>query len=332
VRSTIVIAAVAALGAFAAAAQTEWRDPSPHTVRFVTVAPDVRLEVLDWGGNGRPVVLLSGLGNTAHVFDDFAPKLTDDYHVYGVTRRGYGASSAPAFGYESDRLGDDVLAVLDALALDRPVLVGHSIAGAELSSIATRRPERVAGVVYLDAAYGYAFDNGKGASFEEMSKSTSGVSPPPPGPADIVSFETVRAWYLRNNGITFPVAEFRATEVTLPDGKPGPPRDSPGGASIVAGVQKYAAIRAPALAIYASPHDLGPWLARAADPKVREALEQTDALVARQAKAFEEGVAGSRVVRLAGANHYVFLSNEAEVLRELRTFIASLRIDASPHP
>jgi len=72
--------------------ETAWqRDPSPHTVQFVTVDKNVRLEVLDWGGSGRPVVLLAGLGNTAHVFDDFAPKLAGAYHVYGITRRGFGA-------------------------------------------------------------------------------------------------------------------------------------------------------------------------------------------------------------------------------------------------
>ena len=52
-----------------------WRDPSPHTVQFVNVEQGVQLEVLDWGGNGRAIVLLAGSGNTAHVFDDFAPKL-----------------------------------------------------------------------------------------------------------------------------------------------------------------------------------------------------------------------------------------------------------------
>src|SRR5690242_17473939 len=52
-----------------------WRDPSSHTVRLVTVERGVRLEVLDWGGSGKPVVLLAGGGNTAHVFDEFAPKL-----------------------------------------------------------------------------------------------------------------------------------------------------------------------------------------------------------------------------------------------------------------
>ena len=86
--------------------------------------------------------------------------------MYGITRRGFGASNAPApdkDNYSADRLGDDILAVIDALKLNRPVLVGHSIAGEELSSIGSRHPERVAGLIYLDAAYGYAYyDNSQG--------------------------------------------------------------------------------------------------------------------------------------------------------------------------
>ncbi len=67
-----------------------WQDPARHTVRFVTVDVGVRLEVLDWGGSGRNVVLLTGSGHTAHVYDEFAPKLTDCCHLYGITRRGFG--------------------------------------------------------------------------------------------------------------------------------------------------------------------------------------------------------------------------------------------------
>jgi len=48
---------------------TPWKDPSPHAVRFVSVGDGVRLEVLDWGGSGRAVVLLAGGGDTAHVFE-----------------------------------------------------------------------------------------------------------------------------------------------------------------------------------------------------------------------------------------------------------------------
>jgi non-heme chloroperoxidase len=162
--------------------ETAWqRDKSPHTVQFITVDAGVKLEVLDWGGSGRPVVLLAGLGNTAHVFDDFAPKLVPAHHVYGITRRGFGESSVPASGYSADRLGDDVLAVIHALKLDRPVLAGHSIAGEELSSIGTRHPETVAGLIYLDAAYGYAYYDHARGDFQidkvELQKSLERLQP-----------------------------------------------------------------------------------------------------------------------------------------------------------
>jgi pimeloyl-ACP methyl ester carboxylesterase/anti-sigma regulatory factor (Ser/Thr protein kinase) len=138
---------------------TAWKDPSPHTVSFVNADQNVKLEVLDWGGpsTGRTLVLVPGLGNTAHIFDVLATKLTARYHVVGVTRRGFGDSSAPASGYGADRLGDDVLAVIDALKISQPVLAGHSLGGEELSSIGSRHPEKVAGLIYLDAGYSYAF-------------------------------------------------------------------------------------------------------------------------------------------------------------------------------
>jgi pimeloyl-ACP methyl ester carboxylesterase len=46
---------------------------------------------------------------------------------------------------------------MKALKLKRPVLVGHSVAGEELSSIGSRHPKKVAGLIYLDAAYIYAY-------------------------------------------------------------------------------------------------------------------------------------------------------------------------------
>jgi len=122
-----------------------------HVVGASHSADGVRLEVLDWGGSGRPVVLLAGSGNTAHVFDDFAPKLTGFCHVYGITRRGYGASSQPRPGYDDQRLADDVLKVLDTLHIQSPVLVGHSMAGGELTTLGAQHSDRLGGLVYLDA-------------------------------------------------------------------------------------------------------------------------------------------------------------------------------------
>jgi non-heme chloroperoxidase len=135
-------------------------DISPHKVQFVMVEEGVRLEVLDWGGLGRPLIFLAGNGDTAHAFDNFAPKFTGQNHVYGITRKGFGASSKPAptnGNYSADRLGDDVLAVMQALRIERPVLVGHSLAGEELSSIGSRFPNKVSGLIYLDAAASWAF-------------------------------------------------------------------------------------------------------------------------------------------------------------------------------
>jgi non-heme chloroperoxidase len=155
----LCLVAVVALSASELYAQDQV-DNSPHTVQFVTVEPGVKLEVLDWGGSGTPLIFLAGAGDTAHRFDNFAPQFTRQHHVYGITRRGTGASSKPlpANGnYSADHLGDDILAVMQALNIERPVLVGHSIAGQELSSIGSRFPAKVSGLIYLDAATGFAF-------------------------------------------------------------------------------------------------------------------------------------------------------------------------------
>ena len=174
---------------------TGWKDPSPHVTRFITVGKDLRLEVLDWGGSGRVVVLLAGGGDTAHVFDDFAPKLARDFHVYGITRRGFGQSGfVPASG--ADTYGDDVLAVTRALELNRPVLVGHSVGGQELSSVATRYPSRVAGLVYLEAAYPYTVDNGTGPTLDDIQKLRS-PQPPPPSESEAASFPALQRCLFR---------------------------------------------------------------------------------------------------------------------------------------
>lgn len=303
-----------------------WRDPSPHSTQFVTVDHNLRLEVLDWGGSGRPIVLLAGAGNTAHVFDDFAPKLTADYHVYGITRRGFGASSFSGWNYDADRLGNDVLAVLDALNLNRPVLVGHSLAGEELSSIAKWHPERVAALIYLDAAYTYAFDNGASPTEEELEEvQLKRPQPPPPSGADLASFAALQQWYERVLGLRFPEAELRQLWSSTSDGWVGPLHVYSNWPMIRMGMNRYADIPVPALVIFALPHGLGPWVDGSTDPAVRKAAQAFSAadyaLTERQIMAVDNGVYSARVVRMKQASHFVFLSNEAVTLREMRAFL-----------
>ena len=312
-----------------------WKDPSPHITHFVTADKNVRLEVLDWGGSGRPLVLLAGGGNTAHVFDDFAPKLTASFHVYGITRRGFGESGFSREGYGADRLGDDVLAVLDALKLEKPILVGHSLGGEEMSSVATRYPSRVAGLVYLDAGYPYAFDSGKGPTWKEFEDAIK-LMPVAPTPSEtspaLASFDALQQASTRALGFTYPEGELRQQYTTTPDGRVGQQRDFPGGAVMLQGMKKFANIPVPALAIFAIPHAQAKWMTDNADPKVREAAkalwETLDALTIRQAKAFEDGVPTARVVRIRGADHYVYLSNEADVLHEMKSFFSNLQLQS----
>lgn len=299
-------------------------------MRLVAVDGDVRLEVLDWGGSGRPVVLLAGGGNTAHVFDEFAPKLTAHGRVYGMTRRGFGASGFSTSERAVDRLRDDVLAVMDALEIDRPVLVGHSIAGAELSAVATSYPDRVAGLVYLEAGYPYAFESGKGPTMEEFQR-IGGPRPPTPAQSDLSSFSSLQKWNAEVYGIRTPEAELRQTWDSTSDGRPAEPRRFPGSqmfSAILTGAKRYTAIPEPTLVIFAIPHLPDNWMNKSADPAVRAAarayFSAIDALTERQVKAFEGGVPTARVVRLPGA-HYIFLSNERDVIREMSAFLARLR-------
>jgi non-heme chloroperoxidase len=332
---TSPILSLALLAPGVTARPAAWPDPSPHRVRFVPVDGDVQLEVLDWGGVGTPVVLLAGGGNTAHVFDELAPKLTPYGHVYGITRRGFGASGFSMPEKPAQRLRDDVLAVLDALRLDRPVLLGHSIAGAEMSAVATAAPDRIAGLVYLEAAYPYAFDNGAGPTMEEFQQG-KGPRPPDAAAPDLVSFRSLQKWDAEVYGTRKPEAEFRQTWDSSPDGRPTKPRAFPGGAMfmpILTSGPRYAAIPVPALVIFAIPHLQDSWIAKSPDPAVRQLaqahFQAIDAATERQAKAVEAAVPAARVVWLPGA-HYIFLSNERDVLREMRAFFTRLRPPSSP--
>jgi non-heme chloroperoxidase len=313
---------------------TAWAiDPSKHTVQFVAVEPGVKLEVLDWGGTGRPIVLLTGLGNNAHVFDAFAEKLKSKYHVYGITRRGYGLSDTPPVtgnAYSADRLGDDVVAVLDKLGLEKPFLVGHSIAGEELSSIGSRFPARVAGLVYLDAGYPYALYDATRGDFgldaialrEKMTELSDAQSPSAVRAAIAEMLKTELPQYEKDL-----MARQKEME-GLPDMPNQPVPDKKdrrfiSGAAIIAGEQKYSDIRCPVLAIFADPHDVG---GPPMDEKQKAAAAAHDAdFTEAQAKAWERMVPSAKVIRIPNANHYVFKSNEAEVLKDLEEWVDALK-------
>jgi pimeloyl-ACP methyl ester carboxylesterase len=126
-------------------------DSTPHEVTFVTVEPGVKLEVLDFGGSGETMVLLTGYGDNAHIWDGFAYQFTDYFRVIGITRRGFGPSDKPDGGCDVRTRVRDDLKVLDHFGIRKAVFVGHSLAGSELSELGRAHPHRVDKLVYLDA-------------------------------------------------------------------------------------------------------------------------------------------------------------------------------------
>ena len=309
----------------------EWQDPSRHKVEFVTVDDGVRLEVLDWGGSGKPVVLLPGLGFTAHVFDGFAEKLAESCHVYGITRRGYGASSHPATGYGEQRLAEDDLQVFDALELVKPIVAGHSISGNEMSQLGIHHHEQVGGLIYLDAL------NDLGDDWSDYDALTSKLPEamqkgPSPSPSDLKSFETYRDWRARTQGVAIPEAEWRNDFAKNPDGSVGArltPSTVPKAIKDGNVAHDYSQIRVPVLAFVGYPplpqeQILTNHITDPAERMVVYAVFGSNVgMIRKRIKRIESAAGGARVVDLWGASHFVFLSNEAEVLREMRLFIGS---------
>ena len=124
---------------------------SSNPKAILPTSTDIRLHYLDWGGNGPALIFLAGMGCSAYIFNKFAPRFTDKFHVLALTRRGHGDSDYPETGYDADTLTEDIRLFMDALNIEKAILAGHSLAGVELTHFAATYPYRVEKMIYLDA-------------------------------------------------------------------------------------------------------------------------------------------------------------------------------------
>jgi pimeloyl-ACP methyl ester carboxylesterase len=292
-----------------------------HRVQRVNVAEGVELELLDFGGQGPALVFVTGKGNTGHVFDDFAPEFTPAYHVYSVTRRGYGSSSWPEQGYDTATLSTDVLRVLDSQGIAKAVLVGHSRAGEEITWLETHHPERVEKVVFLDIQT-------KGDLAAELYQVLPLPTPREPNPADLASRATVAAALAR--GVGGPLPEHEIDELFEFDPKTGrclrerqrPDADDQLAKSALK--VDFAAIRAPVLYIHTGepvPDRVEgyPGFAQMTPAQQEKLRVLTPKAVQRVAEV--RSMPGWKIVQLEHAEHYVWITHRDDVLREMRAFL-----------
>lgn len=147
---TLVAAAVLAATALACAGAPRSTAPAE---RFTSVAGTAGALRLSDGGRGEPaVVLVHGLGSDLEVWRAQLDHLRRSRRAVAYDQRGHGSSERPRDGvYTIEALAEDLAAVVDALGPGRVVLIGHSLSGAVLSTYAGAHPDRVTGLVYVDA-------------------------------------------------------------------------------------------------------------------------------------------------------------------------------------
>jgi pimeloyl-ACP methyl ester carboxylesterase len=299
--------------------------------RIIPIAPGIALEIVDWGGRGRPLIFLAGLGNTAHVFDTFAPQFTDGFHVVGITRRGFGASAAAPPPNNLDTLVADLTATLDSLGLRQVVLVGHSIAGEEMTRFAELHNDRCAGLIYLDAAYDRA-------GIDTLASKQPSVPNPRISAADTASFASVRTLYARVLGVEEPESDIRATErFDAADLYRGAvtPNALKARVATIQQVARYDRVRCRALALYAMPDsvvDVVPYYEAldAAGRVQAESLLTFVKVVVAESRARIARLSQFQVVGVHHSNHYLFLQHPREVARAMHTFLGARSLPPAP--
>src|SRR6266571_1209063 len=121
------------------------------TAKYIVVA-GTRLRYVE-SGNGPSVVLIHGFGGSIYGWRrTIEPLAAAGFHVVAFDAKGFGFSDKPAHGYSNGDYARLVLALVDSLHLPDPVLVGHSMGGAIAAEAALRAPDRIRGLVLVDAA------------------------------------------------------------------------------------------------------------------------------------------------------------------------------------
>jgi hypothetical protein len=152
----------------------------------------------------------------------------------------------------------------------------------------------------------------------------------PPDASDLRSFQAFHDFKVRQNGFEYPEAQLRASFDQNPDGSVGRYNTSNEVHNAIgrgALPRDYSRIRVPIVAFFSSLSINYRYQPK--DAQERAAIEEFDAATEvyekRNKKKLLKAEGGVRIVDLPQADHYVFLSNEADVLREMRAFIVGLK-------
>lgn len=132
-------------------------DVSAPLTLWIDVAEGMRLRVLDWGGNGSPVLLLHGGALTAQTWDYVCVGLRSEFRLFALDMRGHGESSW-ADDYSISRLAADAVRAIAALGLSRLHVIGMSLGGVAAAELALTTADLVTSLTMVDVAPGVRFE------------------------------------------------------------------------------------------------------------------------------------------------------------------------------
>jgi pimeloyl-ACP methyl ester carboxylesterase len=122
---------------------------SPVRDEYV-IAGDLTFHYVQWGEQGPPLICVHGITANAFCFQALADGLSQHYRVFAYDLRGRGDSDKPEEGYGVPTHAADLAEVVDALELDRPVVIGHSLGAIIGVYFAANYPDKLSKLVLLD--------------------------------------------------------------------------------------------------------------------------------------------------------------------------------------
>ena len=124
-----------------------------QTVQQIEVEPGIGLSVVATAPSEKPVLLLSNsIGACLEMWDELAARVGERFRLIRYDTRGHGRSSVPSGPYTIDRLGRDVIGILDALNVERAIVCGLSLGGLTGMWLGKAFPERVSGLILANTA------------------------------------------------------------------------------------------------------------------------------------------------------------------------------------
>lgn len=288
------------------------------------LANGVRLEYLDWGGSGPPLILIHGLGDDPYVFDDLAPAFTDRFHVIAYARRASGGSDVKG-PYDLTTLTEDLRGLMDALGFAKASLIGWSAGGNEMTEMAATHPERVSRIVYFDSAYDWS-----DPEFRRMFSARPVYTRPGSAMASFAAYESYEhsMWYASFPDMGRMEPYLRRKVVIQPDGSvqerlPAQVREQLYATLFANKPRNYLGVRCPVLALYPEhwyPDDM-------LDPaRRRQALAYDRTFAPFKASSIERvkrEIANVEIVHVPGAHvNFIFVGRD-QVIAATRRFLTA---------